>query len=105
MFGYGLLPKEGSPGFYAVVFADSADKLGKGDRSFRRRILGLVIAHEIGHLLLATRSHALGGIMHFPWSAPQLGLAAQGALSFTPRQAKKMRAQVRKQMRAVQARK
>ncbi len=105
MLGYGLLPKEGSPGFYAVVFADSADNLGKRDRSFRRRILGLVIAHEIGHLLLATTSYALGGIMHFPWSAAQLGLAAQGLLSFTPRQAKKMRAQVRKQMRAEIARK
>ena len=54
-------------------------------------ILGLVIAHELGHLLLGTNSHATVGIMRANWRRQDLSLAGKGMLSFTENQAQKMR--------------
>jgi hypothetical protein len=99
LFGFGTLPKDGKFGFHTGVYADGPDMLGKGRDEFQRRILGLLIAHEIGHLLLATESHAHSGIMHFPWSAEELAASAQGRLSFDLAQAQRMRAQVSERVR------
>lgn len=50
-------------------------------------ILGHVIAHEIGHLLLPYDSHARSGLMRGSWDARQAMRAATGALTFTPMEA------------------
>jgi hypothetical protein len=57
----------------------------------RGRVLGLVVSHEIGHLLLQTHGHWPVGIMHFPWSLKELGLANANLLVFTETQAHAMR--------------
>jgi hypothetical protein len=57
----------------------------------RGHVLGLVVAHEIGHLLLQTEGHWPVGIMHFPWSLRELGLANANLLVFTATQAHAMR--------------
>jgi hypothetical protein len=54
-------------------------------------LLGCVIAHEVGHLLLGTNSHDRKGIMQCRWEQAQLRNAAKGNLQFTPRQAFVMR--------------
>jgi len=54
------------------------------------QLLGLVAAHEIGHLLLQTGGHSHVGIMHSPLSRKELGLADQNSL-FTAQQASEMR--------------
>ena len=51
-------------------------------------ILGNVIAHEIGHILLGPGSHSETGIMSFPWGRKQLLDASRGLLLFTPEQAR-----------------
>lgn len=50
-------------------------------------VLGLAMAHEIGHLLLPTRTHSLTGVMREGWDAKDFRLAAQGRLLFTHDQA------------------
>ena len=50
-------------------------------------ILGHVIAHEIGHLLLPYNSHAKTGLMRGGWDTQQAMRAATGALTFTPKEA------------------
>ena len=65
---------------YARVFMPRIDGLTQGRKpSLRAEVLGHVIAHEVGHLLLGRRSHAAAGLM-----APTLDvrLAAQHALGF-----------------------
>jgi hypothetical protein len=57
----------------------------------RSHVLGLVVAHEIGHLLLQTEGHGPVGIMHFPWSRRELGLADANLMVFTATQAHAMR--------------
>jgi hypothetical protein len=58
------------------------------------QILGEVIAHEIGHILLKLPSHSATGIMHGPWNRRDLQDAAYGQLLFTPEQAKVIRTEV-----------
>jgi hypothetical protein len=59
--------------------------LGEGE------LLGCVMAHEIGHLLLGTNSHGREGIMQGRWEGTHLRSAGKGELQFTPLQAAAMR--------------
>jgi len=66
-------------------------------------ILGCVIAHEIGHLLLGPNSHSRTGIMVGKWSPEALRDAGQGRLHFTPQQAERICAEVMARSGAQQA--
>jgi hypothetical protein len=56
-------------------------------------ILGYVIAHEIGHLLLGAGSHSAFGIMQGHWERKQIQLLMRGRLGFTAQQSKLMRSE------------
>jgi len=56
-------------------------------------ILGHVIAHELGHLLLPGAQHEAGGIMRGRWKYAQWRNAALGLLLFRPAQAAAMQRQ------------
>jgi hypothetical protein len=62
-------------------------------------ILGHVIAHEIGHLLLPYDAHAKTGLMRGSWDQEQAHRAATGLLTFTPDEA----ALIRRRMENVTA--
>jgi len=62
------------------------------------QILGVMAAHELGHLLLGIGSHSPVGVMRPRWDAPQYQAAARGQLVFTPQQAERLRAELRKRM-------
>lgn len=47
-------------------------------------VLGHVIAHEIGHLLMGRDSHSRTGLMSFPMRKKLLELAAKRQLRFRP---------------------
>jgi hypothetical protein len=53
-------------------------------------LLGSVTAHELGHLLLGTNLHSSSGLMSAFWSGSLLRIAAQGWLTFTDAQAKRI---------------
>ena len=54
-------------------------------------ILGCVIAHELGHLLLGSNGHSNEGIMQPRWKANQVRQLMMGRLLFTPDQSKLIR--------------
>ena len=54
------------------------------------RILGHVIAHELGHVLLNSNTHTLIGIMRGVWSPEDLMRMAWSYLFFTPDQARQL---------------
>jgi hypothetical protein len=57
------------------------------ERGARRSlVLGLVIAHEIGHLLLPHNSHTPTGLMSAGWDAKALASAQAGLLTFSAHQ-------------------
>jgi len=60
----------------------------------RANLLGHLMAHEVGHLLLPVQSHSPSGIMRARWSRADLELAQQGRLRFTADQAESIRSKV-----------
>jgi len=71
------------------IFAKRAEELALSGRfsvgydGARAVVLGHVIVHEIGHLLLGPGSHSRTGIMSYPWSQTELKQMATAHLSFT----------------------
>ena len=54
-------------------------------------LLGCVVAHELGHLLLGTASHSSTGLMSAVWQDPELRQAMRGNLFFTGDEGERMR--------------
>jgi hypothetical protein len=84
ILGISYLSPEG--GHQADVFYESIEGLRGSEPTQSAIILGHVMSHEIGHLLLGTNSHSPSGIMRAQWDREQLGLALAGMLSFTKSQ-------------------
>src|SRR5262249_7027598 len=61
-------------------------------------ILGAAVAHEIGHLLLGPKAHSTPGIMRAHWDRAAARLTTTGEFLFTPQQAVRMRAEVKKRI-------
>jgi len=55
-------------------------------------ILGCLIAHEIGHLILGPGAHASAGIMQARWESAELTRAIRGQIGFTNAEKRVLRA-------------
>ena len=101
VFGFSLPTREGRLGrtvnlFYRrVVDMAYYGSVGGGFETAQAIILGHVLAHEIGHLLLGPGSHAESGIMSFPWGQKQLVDASRRRLRFTQPEAAKIQKRLR----------
>jgi hypothetical protein len=93
-FGSALLPEDGGFGTVAQICAPCSEDLAKGNTAMHAAILGHLMAHELGHLLLGAGSHGATGLMHVPWHKKALESVAQGTLVFTPWEGERMRQQV-----------
>jgi len=89
VFGIAFLSAEGE-GTYTDVFYVSVEKLHRDFHANLSRVLGDVMAHEIGHLLLGTNAHSAVGIMRPQWQGPELRSIGMGTFLFTPEQARTM---------------
>jgi hypothetical protein len=58
------------------------------------QILGAMIAHELGHLMLNLASHSETGIMRGNWDLKDLGDIADGVLCFTPQQSERIQTDI-----------
>ena len=93
VFGLAFLSAEGT-GCYSDVFYDRATELQSAWNVDLSDILGSVMAHELGHLLLGSNAHASAGIMEARWKDEELNRMARGNLLFTAEQANNMRAKL-----------
>ena len=93
-FGFAVLP------VLASVYYEHAVRLARSDGAEFEVpiILGFVIAHEIGHLLLGSNSHSETGIMQGQWERKQVRKLMKGDLHFTAQQSKLIRAEGRTRM-------
>ena len=89
-FGQSFLDEAGQ-GCYADIYHGNFALLGSGASLSDAEILGHVIAHEVGHLLLGPNSHSAVGVMRARWDREELEQASRGSLRFTPTQAAMMR--------------
>ena len=93
-FGFAQLPVKDEFGVLVNVFSDRAREM-TADEGFQRVILGHLMAHELGRLLLGEDGHPAGaGIMHVPWQREELERIEHGVMFFLPEQAQRIRAQV-----------
>jgi hypothetical protein len=92
--GRALLPEDGAFGTVADIYIDRCKDLVKGRLWAYEIVLGHVLAHELGHLLLGHEGHQTVGIMRSPWDKQDVNKALQRRLVFTSRQASKMREEV-----------
>jgi hypothetical protein len=91
--GRAMLASDGAFATIADIYVDRLTDLTYGRKWALGPILGDLIAHEIGHLLLGPDSHCTGGIMRPHWGERDLEEAQRGQMLFTAQQAERMRAQ------------
>ena len=74
-------------GRVAYAFYGRIEALAKRGGIDAAKVLGIVMAHEIGHLLLGRGAHSSAGIMSGRWGKFEMDLVAVGLLGFTKEQA------------------
>jgi len=102
-FGRALLTSTGEFATLADVYADGLRAIAVGREWAYGPILGQVITHELGHLLLGPGAHLTGGIMEPNWRPKDLDRALQRRMSFPRRQSEQIRAQVLARIAAASA--
>ncbi len=63
---------------------------GQGRPKYLGSLLGAVIAHELGHLLMPEAGHSATGLMSPEWGFRESSLATQSGLGFHPAQARRI---------------
>lgn len=79
-------------GPYIAVNYARVEALAENSGIFPDRILGCVVAHELGHVLLGSNSHSSTGIMAARWTGVELQTLHSGLLLFLPSQKERLRA-------------
>lgn len=87
--GQSFLDDEGD-GSYAYVYVRAVQSLMSGAYLREGELLGNVMAHELGHLLLGPHSHGVFGLMAARWASTDLQLASRGQLTFTPEESARL---------------
>lgn len=95
IFGVSFLGQDGS-GRYSDVFYATAYRLSESSRLNLAEVLGHVMAHELGHMLLGSNAHSSLGIMRPHWSAEELQSLRMGKLLFTRAQSQLMKENIHK---------
>jgi hypothetical protein len=87
--GEAFLPVDNG-GYIVEVYYQAAQALASAKEAELTTLLGYVIAHELGHLLLGP-GHAAKGVMREAWDRRDLEAIRQECLRFSPVEAASMR--------------
>ena len=98
--GYSIIPDTPEPATMAYVSWPRIRKLSATTSADEAELLGLAMAHEIGHLLLGSHDHANQGIMRAPWKLKDLETKAWEEFHFTRDQAQRLHSAVKARLRA-----
>jgi len=92
-FGIAFVGANGR-GVQADVFYSGIEQLTNNTSVNPAQIMGHVMAHELGHLLLGMNSHSGLGIMQAHWTEQQLRQMSMGLFKFDKRQSEAIRARL-----------
>jgi hypothetical protein len=81
-------------GRIAYVFADRVSAYAAQYQQDLATVLAVVIAHELGHLMLPHTSHTARGVMSASWDRQDLADAHRGLMRFSDAEAARMRTQI-----------
>jgi hypothetical protein len=84
--GDALVDSEARSGVLATIYADRVALLAAAAGIDAATLLGRAIAHEMGHLLLATSAHSAHGLMRPLWSREDLRRGRGADWAFTPQE-------------------
>jgi len=93
VFGVAFLGEDGK-GKYANIFFDRVQEAHRELGAEISGLVGMVAAHELGHLLLGFHAHSCAGIMTAVWKESVVSQMQMGSLWFTHEQALRMRARI-----------
>ena len=105
VFGFALPTAEGKPGNHVSLFFERVLDLayhggvGTSLEHGQAIILGHMMAHEVGHLLLGPESHGSRGVMSFPWGKRTLTRMERGLVRFTDAEAQRMQEELARRER------
>lgn len=98
--GFAILSEHDSFETEAYAFYDRAKELAETRIASITIVLGHVLAHEMGHLLLGVGQHSSRGLMKASWKEKELRLASIGGFGFSPKQARRIRRDAGKRLAA-----
>jgi hypothetical protein len=81
-------------GVLATVYLDRVNWMAEQTGADPRALLGRAIAHELGHLLMATGAHAPNGLMRPVWSQSEIRRRQVDDWVFRPREIAAIRARM-----------
>jgi len=81
-------------GILATVYLDRVDALAAEAGANRGELLGRVVAHEIGHLILGTTHHSSIGLMRATWTTDELRRRWPFDWKFSAEEAKEIQRQL-----------
>jgi hypothetical protein len=95
ILGYAAVPPEGGMGRIAYVIYDRVRQTARGGPVKEVDLLGFVIAHETGHLLLGRGSRSETGLMQCYWEHGKIQRLDARAVGFSELQAGQIRETLR----------
>ena len=99
IFGFALMSAGDGFPTMATVYLGRVSAIADGRKYRRSVVLGAIMAHELGHLLLGANSHSARGLMALPWGPRLLTAADQGTLGFSKGEAARIRQDVELRLR------
>jgi hypothetical protein len=94
--GYSLVDTAARAGTLATIYADRVAWLANATETDMPTLVGLAIAHEIGHLLLGNNAHSRTGLMRAIWSRAELQRNVATDWRFGRSEAARMRSSVQR---------
>jgi hypothetical protein len=95
---FALIPKGGGLSRIVSIYTERIARAAAREGYSVGPLLGCVMAHEIGHLLLGAHSHSATGIMSYPVTGQYLSRATRAELSFSSSQAERIRKDIRRRL-------
>jgi len=92
VLGFVSVPPEGGMGRVGYVVYERIKDVAAGGSSSTGDILGIIIAHDVGRLILGAGSGTLNGVMTRTWGLDELQRANPMALSFTRAETERLHA-------------
>ena len=98
--GEALLDARTGSGVLATVFIDRVDSMAAQTGDSRDLLLGRAIAHELGHLLMATSAHSAHGLMRPLWTPSEIRRRARIDWTFRPNEIAAIKARANAALKA-----
>ena len=101
--GDAMLNSQTGRGVLATIYIDRVNWMAEQTGVDARALLGRAIAHELGHLLMATGAHGANGLMRPVWSPSEIRRHQVDDWVFRPREIAAIKARTMASLRAPRA--